>query len=200
MGCKVIAMAYIEQWFGKFEKGNLYALATRPGLGKTHFALTLAGHWAKLGRKTLYISDTMNADTFEKRFTSIEPWYRENIDFKECYKLTIERLSQWLDANNYDLLVLDSFDVYCWNVDIGELKELAKEKGVCVFLTKALSFSEEPINLSHLHFPKEEFRDKFIAYTNMILCGYRNPEHNSICLRALKNVAGMYGQELELHK
>ena len=200
MGCKVIAMAYIEQWFGEFEKGNLYALATRPGLGKTHFALTLAGHWAKLGRKTLYISDSMNEETFERRLTSIEPYYHENVDFKECYKLTIERLSQWLDANNYDLVVLDTFDLYCWNVDIGELKELAKEKGVCVWLTKSLPFSEEPINLSHLHLPNEEIKDKFIAYTDMILCGYRNPEHDSICLRALKNAAGVYGQELELHK
>ena len=42
MGCKVIAMAYIEQWFGEFEKGNLYALATRAGVGKTHFVLALA--------------------------------------------------------------------------------------------------------------------------------------------------------------
>ena len=200
MGCKVIAMAYIEQWFGDFEKGRLYAFATRAGVGKTHFALTLAGHWAKLGRKTLYISDAMNEATFERRLTALEPYYHENVDFKECYKLTIDRLSQWLDANPYDLVVLDPFDVYCWNVDVGELKELAQKKGVCVFLTKGLSFSEEPINLSHLRFPKEEFRDKFIAYTDVILCGYRNREHDSVCLRALKNVAGIYGQELELRK
>ena len=200
MGCNVIAMAYIEQWFGEFEKGNLYALATRAGVGKTHFVLTLAGHWAKLGRKTLYISDAMNEETFEKRFTAIEPFYREDADFKECYKLTMERLSQWLDAKRYDLVVLDSFDVYCWDVDVGELKELAQEKGVCVWLTKSLPYSEGPINLSHVRFPEEEFRDKFIAYTDVILCGYRNPEHDSVCLRALKNVAGAYGDEYEMHK
>jgi hypothetical protein len=193
-------MAYIEQWFGEFEKGNLYALATRPGVGKTHFTLTLAGHWAKLGRKTLYISDSMDKNGFERRLDAIEPYYHENIDFKECYKLTVERLSQWLDAHHYDLVVLDSFDVYAWNVDVGELKELAKEKGVCVWLTKSFSFSEESINLSHLRFPKEEFKDKFIAYVDVILCGYRHLEHDSVCLRALKNVAGVYGQELELHK
>ena len=200
LGCKVIAMAYIEQWFGKFEKGNLYALATRPGLGKTHFALTLAGHWAKLGRKTLYISDAMNAETFEKRLDRLEPYYHDLVSFEECYKLTIERLSQWLDADSYDLLILDSFDVYCWDIDIGELKELAQAKGVCVLLTKNLLFSEEPHNLSHIRFPNEEMKDKFVAYTSAILCGYRNLEHDSVCLRALKNIAGLYNQELELHK
>jgi molecular chaperone DnaK len=46
----------------------------------------------------------------------------------------------------------------------------------------------------------EEFKDKFIAYVDVILCGYRHLEHDSVCLRALKNVAGVYGQELELHK
>ena len=112
----------------------------------------------------------------------------------------MERLSQWLDAKRYDLVVLDSFDVYCWDVDVGELKELAQEKGVCVWLTKSLPYSEGPINLSHVRFPEEEFRDKFIAYTDVILCGYRNPEHDSVCLRALKNVAGAYGDEYEMHK
>ena len=156
MGCKVIAMAYIEQWFGEFEKGHLYALATRPGVGKTHFALTLSGHWAKLGRKTLYISDTMNKETFSQRFDALEPWYGDAIDYKECYKLTIPRLSEWLDTNHYDLLILDPFDVYAWNVDVGELKELAQEKGICVWLTTNLVFSEEPPSFSHLRLPNEE--------------------------------------------
>ena len=200
MGYSVITMAYLEEWFGKFEKSKLHAFTARPGVGKTHFALALSAHYIKMGRKVLFISDAIDAQTFYRRLDRLQPHYHEDADFKECYHLTIDRLSQWLDARDYDLLILDPFDVYCWNVDVGELKELAQKKGVCVWLTKCLPFHEGATNLSHLRFPQEEFRDKFIAYTDLILCGYRNPEHDTVCLRALKNLAGVCGQELELHK
>ena len=202
--CLGVKMDCIEQLIGGFRQGNLYTIATRPGCGKTHFCMSVACHFAKLAQRVLYISDSMDEETFEQRIEKIGLYCYGEVVFKETYHLTMAKLSEWLDAAPFDLLVIDPIDVYCWDVDIGELKELAKAKHICVLLAKTLSASLSEKNklptLSHIQFPSASFLNKFLAYTSVILFGYFNPKNNSVCLCVAKNEYGSIGQTIEFRR
>lgn len=203
MACLGGRMLGLEYTIGKFQKGNLYAIATRPGVGKTHFCMGVTCHLGKLGYNVLYISDAMDERTFELRLDRINPFYPGHIVFKECHKLTIEKLSQWLDEEEYEMLVIDPFDVYSWDVDVGELKDLAKEKSVSVLLSKNLtaeSKNNEHLTLSTIRFPSQEVLDKFLAYTDIILLGYVHPDSGNACLKVAKNNEGSIGAVMEFPK
>ena len=185
----VALMHYVDSLIGGFQKGNLYALGMRPGLGKTHFCAALACHWLKLGRRVMYVSDTVTAEELDRRLDRINWMHRGEPVMKECYNLSIPRLSAWLDEEKVDLLILDPFDVYCHDVDIGALKELAKEKDVTVLFTVCLPHHEGVPTLSTVTLPNERTYAKFLAYTSVILLGYRDPA-DGVCVDAVKNEQG----------
>ena len=199
-----VKMDAIERLIGGFRQGDLYAFATRPGCGKTHFCMSVACHFAKLSKNVLYISDSLNREIFEARMDIISPTRSGKVVFKECYKLTIDRLSEWLKNESFDLLVIDPFNAYCFDVDIGELKELAQEIGIPVLLSKNISAESsndnEPLALSHIRFPSESILDKFIAYTSVILFGFQTAENDTITLKVAKNIYGSIGQAIQFKK
>ena len=128
------SITLIENMIDKFQKGSIYAIATRPGIGKTHFCLNVASLFVAKGEKVLYLSDAMGKDEFNSGQKDICSDISDNIHFEEVYKLTFEKLDIFISEQHYDLIVLDPFDIYSLDIDVGGLKDYAKKKNITISL------------------------------------------------------------------
>ena len=147
----------------------------------------------------------MDEDAFFKRARNFSPVPCSLINFEEVYKLTLEGLKMFASDDNYDLIVIDPFDTYCWDLDISELKEFAKKKDVCILLSKQLrrpplwSRRKHPV-LSDVTFPQKHLENKFVSMVDIILFGYGKPNTNKIWVSVGKNIYGSIGTVLEFQK
>ena len=91
----------------------------------------------------------MDEDTFTEKLNTTCSNVGDNINFEEVYKLTIEGLEMFASEDNYGLIVLDPFDIYSLDIDIGDLKEFAKNKNVAILLTTNLA--RPPIDDNRTH-------------------------------------------------
>ena len=195
----------MKQLIKEFKAGSIYAICTRPGVGKTHFCLSIAALFSTRGKKVLYISNTMDKDNFYERQKAICSDCSDNISFNEVYKLTIKKLDMIARENDYDLIVLDPFDIYALDLDVGELKDYAKKNDIVILLSKNLSKSlllnrREYPSLRDIKFTLRSIRDKFLAYVDIIVLAYRKTPHSPISLTLAKNIYGSIGTTIELNK
>ena len=200
-----IKLALAEKMIGGFKKGSIYAIATRPGVGKTHFCISVATLFASKESKVLYISNNISEEEFFNRQKAFNSNYGENIDFEQVYKLTLDGLDMFASEDDYDLIVLDPFDIYALDIDLGELKEWAKKKNIPILVSKYLSRPplEDDRNhpvLSDLKFPQESLQKKFLAYVDVILFAYRKALQSGIILTVAKNIYGTIGTTIEIGK
>lgn len=200
-----IKLALAEKMIGGFKKGSIYAIATRPGVGKTHFCISVATLFASRGSKVLHISNNISEEEFFNRQKAFNSNYGENIDFEQVYKLTLDGLDMFASEDDYDLIVLDPFDIFALDIDLGELKEWAKKKNIPILVSKYLSRPplEDDRNhpvLSDLKFPQESLQEKFLSYVDVILFAYRKAPQSGIILIVAKNIYGTIGTTIEIGK
>ena len=156
---------------------------------------------------TLYyrISNSISEEEFFARQQAFSSECGDNISFEEVYKLTIEGLKMFASEDDYDLIVLDPFDIYALDIDLGELKEWAKKKNITVLVSKYLlrppleSDRDHPV-LSDIKFSQESTTDKFFAFVDVILFAYRKPQQSKISLTVAKNIYGTIGTTIEIDK
>lgn len=200
-----IKLALAEKMIDGFKKGSMYAIATRPGVGKTHFCMSVANLFASRNQKVLYISNSISEEEFFARQQAFSSECGDNISFEEVYKLTIEGLKMFASEDDYDLIVLDPFDIYAFDIDLGELKAYAENKNITILLSKHLlrppfeSNRNHPV-LSDIKFPQESLLDKFLAYIDVILFAYRKAPQSKISLTVAKNIYGTIGTTIEVDK
>lgn len=200
-----IKLALAEKMIGGFKKGSICAIATRPGVGKTHFCIAVANLFASRNQKVLYISNSISEEEFFARQQAFSSECGDNISFEEVYKLTLEGFDMFASEDDYDLIVLDPFDIYALDIDLGELKEWAKKKNITVLVSKYLSRPplesdrDHPV-LSDIKFSQESLLDKFLAYIDVILFAYRKNPQSKISLTVAKNIYGTIGTTIEIDK
>ena len=193
-----IKLALTEKMIDGFKKGSMYAIATRPGVGKTHFCMSVATLFASKGNKVLYISHNISDEEFFERQKAFDSNCSENINFEEVYKLTIEGLEMFASEDNYGLIVLDPFDIYSLDLDVGGLKEFAKKKNIAILLTTNLArppLDEDRAHpvLSDMKFIDEKAYKKLIAFSELILFLTQEPSANEFGIYVAKNPHGDIG-------
>ena len=195
----------MERFVDKIQKGNIYCVGARPFVDKAQFCIGVASLFASKGNKVLYISHEMDEDTFNEKLNTTCSNDGDNINFEEVYKLTLEGLEMFASEDNYGLIVLDPFDIYALDIDLGELKEWAKKKNITVLVSKYLSRPplesdrDHPV-LSDIKFSQESLLDKFLACVDVILFAYRKPHQSKISLTVAKNIYGTIGTTIEVDK
>ena len=200
-----IKLALAEKMIGGFKKGSIYAIATRPGVGKTHFCISVATLFASKGNKVLYISHNISDEEFFERQKAFDSNCSENINFEQVYRFTMEGLDMFASEDDYDLIVLDPFDIYAFDIDLGELKAYAENKNITILLSKHLlrppfeSNRDHPV-LSDIKFSQESTTDKFFAFVDVILFAYRKAPQSNISLTVAKNIYGTIGTTIEVDK
>ena len=182
---------------GELRKGNLYAIATRCGGGKSHFCIGVASHFTRIHENVLYVSDSMDRETFYGKMNKVIASYGGDLVFKECYKLTIDKLENWLELSSFGLLVIDPFDIFSWDLDIGELKELALRKNIRVLLSKNITkrtpLDSNPPSLSQIRFPSKQIEKKFWAYVDVVLMAYQTlPPDDFVTFKVCKGTAATW--------
>ena len=128
-----IKLALTEKMIDGFKKGSMYAIATRPGVGKTHFCISIATLFASRNQKVLYIANSISEEEFCDRQKAFEVDCGNNIFFNEIYSLDIVKLDKLASEQEFDLIILDPIEIYLLDIDLGELKEWAKKKNITVF-------------------------------------------------------------------
>lgn len=192
----------MERFVDKIQKGNIYCVGVRPFVDKAQFCIGMASLFASKGNKVLHISHEMDEDTFTEKLNTTCSNDGDNINFEEVYKLTIEGLEMFASEDDYSLIVLDPFDIYALDIDLGELKEWAKKKNITVLVSKYLSRPplesdrDHPV-LSDIKFSQESLLDKFLAYVDVILFAYRKAPQSKISLTVAKNVYGYINNKIE---
>ena len=174
-------------------------------MGKTQFCISVTSLLASKGSKVLYMSNAMDEDEFFKRMKTDNLNICNKVNFEEVYKLTLEGLKMFVSEDDYDLIVLDPFDIFALDIDLGELKEWAKKKNIPILVSKYLSRPplEDDRNhpvLSDLKFPQESLQEKFLAYVDVILFAYRKSPQSGIILTVAKNIYGTIGTTIEIGK
>ena len=200
-----IKLALTEKMINGFKKGSMYAIATRPGVGKTHFCISIATLFASRNQKVLYIANSISEEEFCDRQKAFEVDCGNNIFFNEIYSLNIEKLDNLASEQEFDLIILDPIEIYLLDIDLGELKEWAKKKNITVLVSKYLSRPplesdrDHPV-LSDIKFSQESLLDKFLAYIDVILFAYRKNPQSKISLTVAKNIYGTIGTTIEIDK
>ena len=192
----------MERFVEKLEKGNIYCVAARPFVDKAQFCVSVAALFASKGNKALYMSHEMDEDTFTEKLNATNLNVGDNIEFLEMYKITLEGLEMFAD-DDCDLMVLDPFDVYSLDLDVGDLKEFAKKKNIAILLTTNLA--RPPIDdnrtnpvLSDIKFVDEKTHIKLIAFSELILFLAQEPNTNNFSICFAKNPHGEIGQTIQL--
>ena len=200
-----IKLALAEKMIGGFKKGSIYAIATRPGVGKTHFCMSVANLFASRNQKVLYLSISISEEEFCDRQKAFEVDCGNNIFFNEIYSLDIEKLDKLASEQEFDLIILDPIEIYLLDIDLGELKEWAKKKNITVLVSKYLSRPplesdrDHPV-LSDIKFSQESITDKFLAYVDVIILANKSEPQHLISLKLAKNIFGSIGTVVELSK
>ena len=61
---------------------------------------------------------------------------QNRVYFKQAFNLHKDKLKTYLNEKKYKYLILDPFDNYAYDIDFGDLKEIAIEKNIIVIVTK----------------------------------------------------------------
>ena len=146
----------MERFVDKIQKGNIFCVGARPFVDKAQFCIGVASLFASKGNKVLYISHEMDEDTFTEKLNTTCSNVGDNINFEEVYKLTIEGLEMFASEDDYSLIVLDPFDIYSLDLDIGDLKEFAKKKNIAILLTTNLARPPVDDNRTHPVIPPSD--------------------------------------------
>lgn len=192
----------MKELFGNLKGGRIYAAASRPGVDKTLFCLTFATFVANKGSEVLYLSDSLTEEEFDSYLEKM-PLVTPNVVFKRAFHLHRQKLETLLDEGSYDYLVLDPFDIYAYDIDMGDLKEIAVEKGMDIILTKnvlrlPLDGSRKHHTLSDIKFLDKKVGAKFMSYTDIILFLDQDPETSQLKARVAKNLFGRIGYTIPL--
>ena len=193
----------MERLVKSFKKGSIYGIGARPFIDKTKFCISIVSLIASKGNKVLYMSHEMDEDAFTEKLTATCPNVIAKINFEEVYKMTIEGLEMFASEEDYDLIVLDPFDIYSLDLDIGDLKDFAKKKNIAILLTTNLArppiFSKRkhPV-LSDIKFIDKRAQRKFIAYIDIILFLERKPHTNDLKVLVGKDNYREIGGEINL--
>ena len=195
----------MERFIDKIQKGNIYCVGARPFVDKTQFCIDVASLYASKGNKVLYMSHELDEDAFTEKLNKTCSNVSDNIEFLEMYKITVEGLEMFASEDDYGLIVLDPFDIYSLDLDVGDLKEFAKKKNVAILLTTNLA--RPPIDdnrthpvLSDIKFVDEKTYKKLIAFSELILFLTHEPNTNEFKAIVGKDVHGAIGQEIEFSK
>ena len=195
----------MERFVDKIQKGNIYCVGVRPFVDKAQFCIGVASLFASKGNKVLYISHEIDEDTFTEKLNTTCSNDGDNINLEEVYKLTLEGLEMFASEDDYSLIVLDPFDIYSLDLDIGDLKEFAKKKNVAILLTTNLArppFEEDRTHpvLSDMKFIDKKAYKKLIAFSELIL--FLTQEPNTIDINAIvgKDAHGKIGYEIKFNK
>ena len=179
----------------KFKQGSIYAITSRVGVGKTHFCLELASVVSGNDCNILYLSDSLNTSEIDDYIAQMPITSQNRVCFKQAFNLHEDKLNAYLNEKKYDYLILDPFDIYAYDIDMGELKEIAIKKNIVVIVTKNLS--RPPLNshrkhpvLSDIKFVDKRVQSKFIGYTDIILFLERKPDTTQFRVLVGKDIHG----------
>lgn len=187
----------------KFKQGSIYAITSRVGVGKTCFCLNLLSHIAEKGGEVLFLSDSLETSEINDFIAKMPPASKNKVHFKQAFRLHKDRLKAYLREKEYTHLILDPFDIYAYDIDLGELKEIAIKNNIIVIITKSLSrpplFSKRnhPV-LSDIKFVDKRVQKKFIAYIDIILFLERKPHTNDLKVLVGKDNYREIGCEINL--
>lgn len=179
---------------GGFRKGSLAVVAGRPGMGKTAFALQIAGNITKNGYNVILFSLEMSKDTVLERMA------KQGVD-NECHiiiddtpAISVEYIADKAKScENVDAIIIDYFQLLRGNeshncdnkidetfYNSGALKHLAKELNASVIVTSQISRpSADRVDAKPSLL---DFRDSrhIVKYADLILFTYLeayDPEH-----------------------
>lgn len=158
----------------RLQKGNIYCVGARPFVDKAQFCIGMASLFASKDNKVIYISHGMGEYVFTEKLNKARLNVGDNLEFVEMYKITIEGLEIFADDDDYDLIVLDPFDIYSLDIDIGDLKEFANKKNIAILLT--VNIARPPLDsdrthpiLSDIKFLDKKTYKKLIAFSELIV-------------------------------
>jgi replicative DNA helicase len=165
---------FVNKLIEKFKSGSIYAITSRPGVGKTQFCFNLISQIVSNECEILYVSDCLDKNEINDNIAQMPIASQNKVYFKQVFNLHKDKLKTYLNEKKYKYLILDPFDNYAYDIDFGDLKEIAIEKNIIVIVTKNLS--RPPINnkrknpvLSDIEFLDKIVGQKFFAYTDIIL-------------------------------
>lgn len=183
----------MERLIKKMQEGSIYCIGSRPFIDKSQICISIALSFDKNGKKVLYLSHTMNENKFTEKPNNTYPESNSNIRFEEVYKITIDGLNMFASEDNYTLIILDPFDIYSLDLDIGDLKEFAKKKNVAILLTTNLA--RPPLDserthpaLSDIQFIDEKAQIKLIAFSEIIMFVYIKENDSKLHISMGKNL------------
>lgn len=183
----------MERLIEKMQEGSIYCIGSRPFIDKSQICISIALSFDKNGKKVLYLSHSMNENKFTEKLNNTYPESNSNIRFEEVYKITIDGLNMFASENNYTLIILDPFDIYSLDLDIGDLKEFAKKKNVAILLTTNLA--RPPLDserthpaLSDIQFIDEKAQIKLIAFAEIIMFVYKKENDSKLHISMGKNL------------
>lgn len=183
----------MERLIEKMQEGSIYCIGSRPFIDKSQICISIALSFDKNGKKVLYLSHTMNENKFTEKLNNTYPESNSNIRFEEVYKITIDGLNVFASENNYTLIILDPFDIYSLDLDMGDLKEFARKKNVAILLTTNLarpplgSERTHPV-LSDIQFIDEKAQIKLIAFAEIIMFVYKKENDSKLHISMGKNL------------
>ena len=191
----------MERFIQKFKKGGLYGIGARSGMGKTQFCISVTSLLASKGSKVLYMSNAMDEDEFFKRMKTDNLNICNKANFEEVYKLTLEGLKMFVSEDDYGLVVLDPFNIYSLDFDVGDIKTFAKKKNIAILLTTGFArppFDDDRIHpdLSDIKFVDEKTHIKLIVFSELILFLTQEPNTNNFNICFAKNMHGKIGETI----
>lgn len=187
----------------KFNQGSIYAITSRVGVGKTCFCLNLLSNIAENSGEILFLTDSLEISEIHDYIAKMPPTSQNRVCFKQAFRLHKDRLKAYLREKEYTHLILDPFDIYAYDIDIGELKEMAMKNNIVVIVTKNLSrpplFSKRnhPV-LSDVKFVDKRVQKKFIAYIDITLFLERKPNTNDFKVVVGKDIHNQIGYNKEI--
>ena len=208
-------------------KNCIITIGGRPSMGKTSFALSICNHLLKEKHRVMYVSLDYSKEEIEKRFienkikmriekkltllvnNAIDFYDKSGLSILSQTNLNIEKLEEVIKENKPEFLFIDYVQLLkmpkapnlteATNLAIYEIKRIARENNICVFLLSQLSRNPEyrtdkrPI-LSDLRNGSllEEMSDVVVMiYRN----GYYNMDNKNLAEEIIirKNNSGLIG-------
>lgn len=191
----------MERLIENIRKGSIYCIGSRPFIDKSQICINIASSFANKGEKVLYMSHLMDEDKFTEKLNTTSQEVHNNINFEEVYKITIEGLGMFASEDDYSLIILDPFDIYSLDLDVGDLKAFAKKKNIAILLTTNLA--RPPLDSDRMHpvladikFIDRKAHTKLVAFANIIMFVYKKQEDSNQYIKFAKNLYGSLPDEL----
>ena len=134
-----------EMLGGGLRRGSLTVIASRPGMGKTSFALQLAGYFTAAGKHVIVFSSELTKESilqrFKKSFSSVPAWDTLCIDDVICLSIgsILEKVSS---REQCDVILIDDLQLLADRSTINDcirtIKALARLLNIPVIVTSYL--------------------------------------------------------------